>query len=159
MKGLSAINDFIIKHVKRIAIVFFIVMIIASAAQILFRFLLNLPLDWTEEISRFLFVWSTMLGISIYTKSRAHSTVDVLMMMLKEQHKRYLLLLIDVLSLIFIVVIIAGGFKMTSITMNQLSPSCGIPMGLMYLSVPVSGIIMLLINIEHILKDIVGGEA
>ena len=43
---------------------------------------------------------------------------------------------------------------MVGITMNQMSPALNVPMGLMYLSIPISGIIMALLALENILREI-----
>lgn len=156
MSTFIRINDWIIKIAKVVSIVAFILMLLMSTAQILFRFIFNLPLGWTEELSRFMFVWATMIGISIFTRVRAHSTVDVLSMSIPEKFQKPLQLLVDVLCIVFFAVIIVGGFIMVKVTMNQISPACKIPMGLIYLAVPVSGIIMLSMTIENILKQFLG---
>ncbi len=47
---------------------------------------------------------------------------------------------------------IFGGFKAVSVTMGQLSPSLGIPMGLVYLAVPVSGILILVYSLLNLIQ-------
>ena len=152
---LTKTNDVIIKVTKYITIVAFALMVVASTAQILFRFVLQLPLDWTEELSRYMFVWSTMLGISVFTRKREHSSVDILAIYLPEKFHGSLYLLIDALCLIFYIVMIVGGATMSKVAMSAVAPATNIPMGFVYLAVPVSGIIMLLITIENIIKDII----
>lgn len=154
MNSLIKFNDFIIKCAKIVAIVTFIVMVASSSLQIIFRFVLNVPLPWSEELSRYTFVWSTFLGISIYIRGHKHSSVDLLEKALPLPLRSKLFVLIDILCEVFFVIVIYGGFKMVGITMNQMSPALNVPMGLMYLSIPISGIIMALLAVENILREI-----
>ncbi len=153
LSALTKTNDFIIKFTKYITIVAFSLMVVASTAQILFRFVLDLPLDWTEELSRYMFVWSTMLGISMFIRNRQHSSVDVLALYLPEKFRGSLYLLIDILCLVFFIAMITGGAIMTNVAMSAVSPAINIPMGLVYISVPISGLIMLSMTLENILRD------
>ena len=147
------LNTTIDKGIKIVLIAAFSLMVIASTAQILFRFVLNLPLDWTEELSKYMFVWSTMLACAMYTRNRQHSTVDLVQSLLPDKPKRLLQLVVDIGCIFFYIIFIAGGCVLTVITMNRLTPATQVPMGLMYLSVPVSGVLMIMMTVENILRD------
>ncbi|MGN0837964.1 MAG: TRAP transporter small permease [Pyramidobacter sp.] len=145
-------NDKVIAVTKFIAGLAFVIMVISSSAQVVCRFVLNMPLPWSEELSRYTFVWSTMLGIAIYMRGRKHSSVDVLEKMLSESARRRLLIVNDLLCEVFFLIMIYGGFKIVHVTMRQFSPALNVRMGYMYLSVPVSGIIMFLMSAENLAK-------
>ncbi len=49
MKFLTAVNDFLVCIARFAAITAFIVMVISSSLQIIFRFVLNIPLPWSEN--------------------------------------------------------------------------------------------------------------
>ncbi|MFI4982861.1 MAG: TRAP transporter small permease, partial [Nevskiales bacterium] len=36
--------------------------LVAISLQVLFRYVIELPLPWTEELSRYLFVWAALIG-------------------------------------------------------------------------------------------------
>ena len=93
-----------------------------------------------------------MLGIAIYMRGRKHSSVDVLEKMLSESARRRLLIVNDLLCEVFFLIMIYGGFKIVHVTMRQFSPALNVRMGYMYLSVPVSGIIMFLMSAENLAK-------
>ncbi len=148
------INTSADKAIKLFLILSFSIMVIASSAQILFRFVLNLPLDWTEELSKYMFVWSTMLACAMYTRGRQHSTVDLLQSWLPSKPRHALQFTADVLSVVFYAIFIFGGCVLTIITMNRLTPATQIPMGLMYLSVPVSGVFMITMTLDNMFRDL-----
>jgi|LSQX01.1.fsa_nt_gb TRAP-type C4-dicarboxylate transport system permease small subunit len=152
MRFLTAVNDFLVRIAKFAAITAFIVMVISSSLQIIFRFVLNIPLPWSEELSRFAFVWSTTLGISIFMRGRKHSSVDILETILPPKYKKVLLALTDILCELFFIVMIIGGIRMVNVTMNQISPALSVPMGTMYLSIPLSAAIMMFMSAENFLN-------
>lgn len=156
--AIHRINIGVDRVIRIFLILSFSVMVLASAAQILFRFALNLPLDWTEELAKYMFVWSTMLACAMYTRGRQHSAVDILQHYLPDRPRRALQFAADVLCIVFYLIFIFGGCVLTVITMNRLTPATQIPMGLMYLSVPVSGVFMIMMTIDNILHDLQEGH-
>ena len=83
--------------------------------QVIFR-RLNMPLDWTEEIARFLFVWIIYISTSKAIKARRHLSIDILPLFLNEKRKLILRLISDVFGLIFFLIVfyygitVIGGF-------------------------------------------------
>lgn len=53
-------------------------MVVVVSAQVFLRYVLNLSLDWAEEISRLLFVWSIFIAIPLGIKRGAHLSVVLL---------------------------------------------------------------------------------
>jgi TRAP-type C4-dicarboxylate transport system permease small subunit len=53
-------------------------MVIIVATQVFLRYGLNSSLDWAEEISRLLFVWSVFLAIPLGLKRGVHVGIDLL---------------------------------------------------------------------------------
>jgi TRAP-type transport system small permease protein len=53
-------------------------MVVVVSAQVFLRYVMNLSLDWAEEISRLLFVWSIFLAIPLGIKRGSHLSVVLL---------------------------------------------------------------------------------
>ena len=56
----------------------FATIVILTIAQVFFRFALDSPLVWSEELSRLLLVWVTFLGAAVVAWDGRHLTVDVM---------------------------------------------------------------------------------
>ncbi len=56
----------------------FAVMLVVTLLQVIFRYVLTLPLAWTEEAARVLFVLTMFFGIAIAIREREHVVVDFL---------------------------------------------------------------------------------
>lgn len=151
---LSKVNHCLGQVIKWMSIVAFAVMLFSSAVQIVCRFILSSPLAWTDEISRYMFVWSTMLGCAYLACNNGHSRVDILINALKGKKKLVVQLIVDLMCDVFFVIMIVGGITMVQVSASSVSPACSIPMSLMYLSVPFAGVVMLLFTTELSLKRV-----
>jgi TRAP-type transport system small permease protein len=62
--------------VEALAIAAFVLMMVATLLQVAARYL-QVPMDWTEELARILFLGAMMLGIAVAIRRREHIVVDV----------------------------------------------------------------------------------
>ncbi|PTQ83759.1 TRAP-type C4-dicarboxylate transport system permease small subunit [Trichococcus patagoniensis] len=131
----------------------FVVMIATVLYQIFTRTVLNNPNTMTEEFVRFGLVWLSMLALAYVVGKRSHMSVTLLSDNLNEANKRKLEIVVQVLFLIFAALIMVyGGWKAMSVTMGQISPSLSIPMGYVYLAVPIAGVFMFIYSLLNLLQ-------
>lgn len=62
----------------------FLIMLAIMFTQVLFRYALKMPLAWSEELARFLFVACTFLGAAIATAERGHIEINFTEMMINK---------------------------------------------------------------------------
>jgi TRAP-type C4-dicarboxylate transport system permease small subunit len=77
------------------------VMVICLGAQVFFRFVLDAALTWSEEMSRFAFVWVIYLGASMAAMERSHIRVTVPQLLLPSQYRHYATMFADFIWLVF----------------------------------------------------------
>ncbi|MBW5397654.1 TRAP transporter small permease [Brachyspira pilosicoli] len=94
MKILEKIID--ISSVIMMFILFIIILL-----QVFFRYCLNMPLKWTEEFARYLFVWVSMIGWTYGTRYDSHIRVNIFYDMLPKKIKFFVFIFIQLLSLVF----------------------------------------------------------
>lgn len=127
-------------------------LVLAVTWQVISRYMLNNPSTFTDEFSRFSLIWIGLLGATYAFGVKAHLSIDILFNKLPKEKMIKLQILISIIVLIFILLVqIIGGGQLSLNTMGQLSPSLQIPMGVIYLMLPISGII----NLLYMLIDIV----
>ncbi|MCB2216316.1 TRAP transporter small permease [Desulfofustis glycolicus] len=80
------------------------IMAVLVCAQVFFRYVLSSSIDWADEISRLMFVWSMFLAIPHGVRAGVHVGIDVLVQFLGERSRnliaRAMLGLSAVLSLV-----------------------------------------------------------
>lgn len=77
--------------------------------QVASRFVLKLPIEWSEEMARFLFIWFCWLGCSYATCSYHHIRITAHIRVLPKTIALWLLRLGDVLWIGFNLVVFYGG--------------------------------------------------
>lgn len=157
-----------IDQVSRFFIIaFFAVAFICTVYQVFSRFVLQstfltkaLPMfdfsifnfTWIEELIRYLFVWVVFLGIGIVYKAQGHAKVEILQSFLPEKWKKIVTALVEVINSVLFVFLIFYGANILKFISQQISPSLGINMTLIYVSVLVSACVCLVHSILHFLE-------
>ncbi len=137
-----------------ILVVLMSVIVLDVSWQVFTRFILRNPSSITEELAGFLLIWIGLLGASYALYSRAHLGIDVLTARLVGVQKYLVDLLINTVVLLFaFFVLVIGGLRLVNLTftLNQISPSMGIPMGYVYLVLPITGILMMFFSFRSII--------
>jgi TRAP-type C4-dicarboxylate transport system permease small subunit len=96
-----------------------------------------------------------LLGASYALYTKAHLGIDILMTKVKGAQKRWIEILIYTIVLFFaLFVLVIGGIKLVNITfsLNQISAAMGIPMGYVYLVLPLTGSLMMYYSIVFIVN-------
>lgn len=118
-----------------ISLVFIVLLGIASNQ-------LKLKITWTEEAANILLTWTVMLGGALAYLEHAHLGVDVLTSNFTPQALRAVKIFTTLVVIIFSAwIMIHGGWQLfqNGLASNQKLPSLGIRKAWFYLSVPVSG--------------------
>lgn len=123
--------------------------------QVVFRYLVDLPLFWTEETARYCLVWASLLGAGVALKRGEHIAVTYVIERLPSGTARVALVLSRVCVGLILAVVLWGGIQLVIVTHFQLSPALRIPMSIPYLAVPVGSCIMLV----HLLASLSGADS
>lgn len=132
----------------------FTVMVISLFYQIVMRFLFESANAWSEELTRYSFIWMTMLGSSIATRRSRNMDVDFIVRRMPKPLKNINTVITKGLIIAFLLVITVYGISLVGITFKQLSAGLRVPMACIYAAVPTGGILMLIFTIEVIINDI-----
>ncbi|WP_261817658.1 TRAP transporter small permease [Vibrio gallicus] len=152
---------FITKVLEKLLIFIMWIMVSAVIWQVFTRFVINSPSTFTDELSRYLMQWVGILGGAYVYALKRHLAIEVLIEKLSEKRKHILSIIISSIVLIFCsIVLIYGGFStvQTTLEFNQVSPSLSLfgtnlPMGYVYLSAPISGMIISLCSVNDIIQS------
>ena len=115
-------------------------LLVASAGaafyQVIARFILQSPADWSEVLTRALLIWTVLLGISLAFRHGAMISVELLQNLLKHRWQRWLQHVIAVTCIGFLGFIAWIGGQMTYRVRFQNVPSLDIPISWIYLAIP-----------------------
>ena len=120
--------------------------------SVLFRYILNSPLAWTEELASLLFAWLTFVGAYVGFRSRSHIAIDTLVIFLPVRVRRFLVRVVDAGVLFLLVIFVWQGFQLAHTTWSLEYPAMEISRGYLYLSLPVGACLMVAAIVQRWLK-------
>ena len=130
------------------------ILVVPVTLQILARYTQLFPAYiWTEELSRFLFIWMVMIGAMIGIRERTHFEVDV-WPDLRPRAGALLRTVSNVFVLIFALVFLVWGSRFLRFGWNQTSELAELPMGFIFLAWPLAGATWLLFLGEAFVDDL-----
>ena len=127
--------------------------------QVLMRYLVAQPNPWSEEVSRFCFIWVSLLGASLAVEHRAHFGFDQVTKKLAPRAKKAVEAFAGTVVLLFSLLLIGTGIALMDLTMGERSSALNLPIALVYAAAPVSGALMAIHLLAGWAKDRSPGEA
>ena len=89
---------------------------------VLFRYVLQSPLSWSEEVARYLMIWAASLAISIGIMRREHLGITFLISRIPPSAQKSVAVLVNLAVLWFLWVLTKFGYDMALEGQTQLSP-------------------------------------
>jgi len=128
--------------VKYLAAFLLAAMVIIVFLQVLFRYVLNAPLDWSEELGSFAFVWMALLGASIGLKRNEHPRLDLIVNVFPPKTQKTIAGFYNLAILFFLAVLFIYGARLTATMKSQLTAALEYSVSFVYAVLPISAAIM-----------------
>lgn len=131
-----------------------VLMVFAVLWQVFSRYVAKNPSSWTEELSRYLFIWIGILGAAYAAGQQTHLAIDILPPKLEPANRIRLRIGINVLIILFsLTVLVIGGANLVYVNydLGQFSAALSIPLSAVYLVVPLSGILVIFYKVNEIM--------
>jgi len=130
------------------------ILVVPVTLQIVSRYTALIPSwIWTEELSRFLFIWMVMLGAMIAVREGTHFVVDILPD-LAPRPAAAMRIVANVFVLVFALVFVWWGVEFVRFGWDQTSELAELPMTFIFAAWPVAGLTWLLFLGEAFVDDV-----
>jgi len=129
-----------------------VAMVVVTLAQVVFRYVLGAPLPWSEELARYCFVWIVFLGGAIGLERGIHLGVDLFVNLLPPRLRTSLDVLSNVLIGCFAAAVVYASFPVIGMNLMQHSPAMGVQMSWIYIAIPISMVLIIVITVERIVN-------
>ena len=157
LQGMEVTGSWVEKTSGFFSVLLFAAMIIVALVGILFRYVMQSPFEWTEEVARFLMLVIVFLSINTAFRLKQHIAVTFFVDRLPRFGARVLDYVSHILIAFFLFFLIKQGIGMTANTMMTAS-TIDLSMRWLYIFVPIGAIlttIQLIIRVvENIFKDL-----
>lgn len=131
-------------------------MAILVFGNVVLRYLFNSGITWSEEMSRFLFVWMVFLGAIAALKENLHLGVDVVTNLLPRKWKKAFFVISNLLVLYVLWLVLDGSWKMTVLNMASKAPATGLPLSYVYgigIVMSIAMAFIILVNLYRAVTD------
>ena len=147
MSKLHLIKKVLDRSLQLLVMVVVAVLVLDVLWQVFTRFILNDPSTWTEELAVFMLIWVSLLGAAVALGRGAHLGIDYFVGKLPARTRIatevFVFFCVSAFSLC---VMMIGGADLvvSTLQLEQISPALGVPMGYVYLAIPISGFFLTL---------------
>jgi TRAP-type transport system small permease protein len=147
----NKIDTFLGKLLEVIITVCLSVAVIVTFLQVLFRYVLQQPLSWSQEVLMISFVYSVLFGAALAIKNREHLTVDVL-----ENAPGWFSKILNILEFVIVAIVIIVlmyfGYLlvMDNFESGQILGILPIKKAYVYLAIPLSAFFMFYYHIKKV---------
>jgi len=155
---LSRVNGLISRGCMYVAVAGLIGIVTVVAIQVFGRYVLNDTPTWAESMALVLVLYVTMLGAAVGVRDAGHIGLESLLVLVPDGVRHKLEILIFVLLATFGVVMAWHGGQLAMSVMSYAIPTLGLPEGINYIPLVMSGVLIVLFSLEHILALVLGEE-
>ncbi|WMI82205.1 TRAP transporter small permease [Anaerotignum sp. MB30-C6] len=152
------LSDVINKVSMTICVALLAAMVVITFVQIICRVFFT-ALSWSEELARYLLIWSSLLGAGCVYKSGSNIAVLFVQNLLPEKLRKFAKILVHIFCGVFFALAIYHGIRYMGLMGTQKSAALHIPMKYMYLSIPLGCGIMGFHALDAIFSVIYGKGA
>lgn len=149
---LLSIKNFLDRTLGGFVAVLLCLLCVLALWQVFSRYVLNDPSTYTEELLRYIMIWMGFLGATCCFASQRHLALTLLESKLKINLRLRLKLSHHIVIIIAVALImVVGGSRFVIEGMTQTSSTLGIPMGWVNIIIPLSGLLIIMLEIINII--------
>lgn len=139
-----------------ICCIFMLIILCSSSLQVISRYVFSNSVTWTEEASRYSFIWMSLLGAASLTYKGGHASVDLIAQKIRGKGKKVYQTVINIAVIYVGYILMRYGYQLSMMTMKQTSSSLKLPMGLVYGAIVVCGVFVMFFSVNlliHVWTD------
>ena len=126
--------------------------------QVIGRYVFNDTPTWAEALAMLLVLYMTSLGVAVGVRDAGHIGLESLAVLLPEKWRLKLELLIHALVALFGFLMAKAGWLWATLKWNEKKPMLSVPEGADYVPLVVTGVLIMLFSLEHIIALVRGTE-
>jgi len=158
MNGYTQLCAALSRWSLRAAVLGLVVLIACVQWQVIGRYLFNDSPTWTEPFALMLVLYITALAVAVGVRDAGHLGMESIVVLLPKAAQRVAEALIHVCVLGFAILMAMAGWEWLTLKWDEPKPMLGVSEGLDYLPLVISGVLIVLFCIEHLIALVRGQD-
>ena len=156
--GVTTVVDWVMHGVGLAAACLVVIETVILLCGVIFRYGLNQPLIWSDELASILFSWLAMLGAVLALHRGAHMRLTVIVSRLPEKWRGWLEAVSALTVCAFVALIITPAIEHMNLQMPVSTPALQLPDGWRCAALPVGAVLMLMAALARIAREVSPGQ-
>lgn len=152
-KSLAKVTHFAADWLVRIAAAGLVLMTAIVGWQVFGRYVLNSSPSWSEQAALTLMIWYVFLAAAAGVREGFHIRIVALENAVGKSTRRSMRMVSDLIMAACGIALAIWGSELVIRTWEHIIPSLGLPRGLAYLALPLSGVLIVLFSLERMLEE------
>ncbi len=155
-RNLAKVTHFAAELLLRVAAFGLVLMTVIVGWQVFGRYVLNSSPSWSEQAALTLMIWYVLLAAAAGVREGFHIRIVALEEAVGPKSKRGMRMVQDLIVAGCGIAMTIWGGELVIRTWEHIIPSLGLPRGLAYLALPISGVLIALFSLERMLEEAEG---
>ena len=130
---------------------------ILGIAQVIWRWILNNPIVWSEELIQLTYVWICYLGWTIASRKDSHIRITAVLNMLPKKVQKWVQIFNHILCIVFSVLMVYYGIQLIGAGMKRTAVSLALNYGIVYTMGPICNFVIICYEIAALVECFVKG--
>lgn len=150
MKTFRKVLDKILEYLCSLLLV---LMTCTATWQVVSRYIFKNPSTWSESVTLIAFVWMALFASAYVFGKQEHMKMTFILDKFNCKNRKRIEIITEIIIFTFsLCILVIGGFKISMLEMGQREASLGVPMGYIYLALPLSGIVTCIYNVMNLIE-------
>ncbi|MCP4401587.1 MAG: TRAP transporter small permease [bacterium] len=126
------------------------VLVTVNVASVFFRFVIQSSLVWADEFMRYTFIWMVFFSLALLIIQKEHIAVDLTSLIFPKKYQQHCYFIGEIIALAAVTILFLLSLQIVRRTMGVTSISLQIPMGYVYMCIPI-GFFFTMINYSRLI--------
>lgn len=145
--ALKWIYDNVNRLVYWLTVLLVLLMVINVFTGVVARYVFNNAIYWTEELARYLMIWSGYLAMSMVVRGEENVAVTFVLGWMPLKLRRFFKVIGHIAIGVFLAIVFSESLKYMRVLRIQTTPALQLPMAVPYLSVTIGSVLMFVENL------------
>ncbi len=143
-------------NLEKVVVIFLTcVMTVVLFLQVFSRYVFNLSITWSEELSIFCLVWLAYFGAALAVQQRRHLRIEVFVSFLKPRKRKLVDIACNIVFFLFCIFLVYGTYNMTILAKatGQIAAATGLKRWIVFAGLPISFSLIAFRLLQDILRQ------